>query len=307
MRKPAKTGSQPLRVEIGVEQLSQLEQLLSLTGHLPLKSYRAGCIKRRLAGRIKNLGLGSLDQYLELLGRDPLEQRKLTDALTVSVTSFFRDPETFEIVSARIAPELAAHARDLNSRVKVWSAGCCTGEEAYSLAITFLENGPGLAAADRLRIWATDIDQEAIDHARKGFYHKDRLSGLDDQKIAKYFLPLGEGYQVRPELKALAEFRRENLLAPGFSGFEGMDLIMCRNLLIYLESGEQTRLLEKFERSLRDNGFLVLGKTEFLRGPMRDRFEHVSPSERIYKKVGHALKRGAGFGPEAQPRRVQEE
>ena len=283
-----------MRVEMGEEQLSKLEHRLKRVDHLPLSSYRDGCIKRRLTSRIRNLGLHSLSQYLDLLDQDPVEAKKLIDALTVSVTSFFRDPETFALISKKIAPELLRHVKKNGTEARVWSAGCSTGEEAYSLAITFLEAAPEFAERRRLRIWATDIDEQAVARAEKGNYPKERLGNLKTAQIEKYFTKNPDGFQVRPELKALIDFRRENLLASGFSGFESMDLIMCRNLLIYLEKEVQNRVLGNFERSLRNNGYLILGKTEFMGEPYRSRFEHISPTERVYKKVGRELIADAG-------------
>jgi len=282
-------GSQPAKVEMRVEQLARLSERLSREHELPLSSYRNSCIQRRLSTRIRNLGLNSLAQYLELLDHDPAEEKKLIDALTISVSSFFRDPETFILLSRKVVPELAASVRKYDSQVRLWSAGCSTGEEAYSLAIIFCEASEEFRSKNRLRIWATDIDDEAMALAKEGFYLKDKLSNLSAVQVEKYFSKNGRGFKVRPELKRLVEFRRENLLAPVFNGFEGLDLVMCRNLLIYLEKDEQMRLLGNFERSLREGGFLVLGKTEFLREPLRSRFEAVSISERIYRKSSRAL------------------
>jgi len=296
MSKDARTGSQSARVEIGVEQLARLSERLSREHALPLSSYRNNCIQRRLSTRIRSLGLYSLDQYLDLLDADPSEEKKLIDALTISVSSFFRDPETFSFLARKVVPEILAWSGKYDSRVNVWSAGCSTGEEAYSLAIIFCEASEEFRNKNRLRIWATDIDEEALALAREGFYRKDKMTNLSTAQIERYFITSGKGFKVRPELKSLVEFRKENILAPVFNGFEGLDMVICRNLLIYLEKNEQMRLLEKFERSLRQGGFLVLGKTEFLREQLRGSFEHISLSERIYRKSSRALSAGRAGG-----------
>ena len=152
------------------------------------------------------------------------------------------------------------------------------------MAMMFLEADPSLLRKGGLRIWATDIDQEAIKYSLQGLYPKDRLDNLHPSLIRKYFQKQGPKYQILPEIQKMIGFKRENLLGAGRSGFEGMDLIMCRNLMIYLEREEQGKLLFHFERSLREGGYLVLGKTEFLFEPYRSTFQPVSVSERIYQK-----------------------
>jgi len=285
MAKAEKLNSQLGKVEMDREGLSRLEEILSTQQHLPLSSYNENCIKRRLSARIRTLGLNSLAQYLEMLQKHPQEEKKLIDALTISVTSFFRDPETFEQISKKIIPELLKGLQKDDPQLKIWSAGCSTGEEAYSLAISFLDAAPGLRFNSKLRIWATDIDGQALEQAKNGSFAPGRLENLDKKLIEKYFSAEADNFQVKPELKNLIDFRRENLLAPGFAGFEGLDLIMCRNLLIYLKREEQDRVLGKFEHCLRQDGYLILGKTEFLREPFRSRFQHISSTERIFKKV----------------------
>lgn len=285
MAKAEKINPQLERVEMERGELSRLEEILRTQHHLQLSSYNDNCIKRRLASRIRTLGLNSLAQYLEIIQKDPREEKKLIDALTISVTSFFRDPEAFEQISRNVIPQLLDDSAKTGSPLKIWSAGCSTGEEAYSLVIAFLEAAPELLFRPKLRIWATDIDDQAIEQAKNGVFPRGRLENLTPKLTDKYFLADSDDFKIKPEIKNLIDFRRENLLAPGFSGFEGLDLIMCRNLLIYLKRDEQGRMLGKFEQCLREGGFLVLGKTEFLREPFRSRFEHISPSERIFRKV----------------------
>jgi len=285
MLKAERDCSQPAKVEMKVEHLAQLEEQLAKEHQLPLSSYRDGCIKRRLSARIQSLGLKSLSQYLDLLKNNPQEEKKLIDSLTISVTSFFRDPETFRQIAEKVVPVLLGPKRKPDPQIQLWSAGCSTGEEAYSLAITFVEALPDKASAETIRILATDIDEQAVQQASKGVYSRDRLKNLNRSLIRKYFVARGESCEVKPELKSRIAFRRENLLAPEFVGFKEMDLIMCRNLLIYLQQEEQARILGNFERSLRGCGYLVLGKTEFLPDPYRSRFEHISSAERIFRKI----------------------
>jgi chemotaxis methyl-accepting protein methylase len=282
-------------VELEPEHLERLSKRLHRQNKLQLASYRDGCIKRRLSARIRDRGLSSLSEYLTLLDKDPGEEKKLIDALTVSLTSFFRDADTFNLIRKEVAPELArAHLESGRQReLRIWSAACSTGEEAYSLAIIFLEGLLGL----RFRIRATDIDEQAIAEARKGFYPAERLKNMDPRLLSKYFTKTESGWQVWGGLKEMIDFRIENLLTPGGSGFEEMDMVVCRNFLIYLEKEEQIRILGDFDRSLRDNGYLVLGKTEYLFEPYRGRFEHISPSDRIYRKqAGSGLSAKSGGG-----------
>jgi len=290
--------SRPGGMEVGGKNLVKLEKMLYEKHQLSLFSYRPNYIKRRLNARIRSLRLDSLSQYLEFLEGHPEEGERFIDSLTISVTNFFRDEDTFRVLSKKAAPELINFSRENKTEIRAWSAGCCTGEEAYSLAMMFLELEPDLVDKTGLRIWATDIDQSAIKFSQDGIYPKVRLDNLHPGLIRRYFQRHREGYQIRPLVRKLITFRRENLLVSGPSGFEGMDLIMCRNLLIYLEREEQIRLLANFDRSLRQGGYLVLGKTEFMFEPYRSKYQPISVPERIYQKPfgAMALEQAGGEG-----------
>lgn len=284
------------KIEMNKEDFVKLEELLYHQHRISLRSYRANYVQRRIFSRIYSLHLSSLSEYLAFLDRHPEEGEKLKKALSISVTSFFRDPETFQVLFREVIPDLLKFGRKNQGELRVWSAGCCTGEEPYSLAITFLETDAKVMEKIGLQIWATDFDRWAIQCGERGFYRKEQLSHLPSSLLGKYFREETEGYRIQPWVKKLVRFRCENLLADSFGGFEGLDLIMCRNLLIYLEKQEQMRLLWNFERALRKGGYLVLGKTEFLLEPFRSRFEPISVSERIYQKLdlGRALGQAGG-------------
>lgn len=277
-------------IEVKEESLFKLEQILTKKANFSLSSYQPNYVRRRISSRLRTLRLDSLADYLEFLAQHPEESKELISALTISVTSFFRDRDTFQVLSQKVVPSLLKYAQENQTELRLWSAGCCTGEEAYSLAIIFLEADALVAQKTGLRIWATDVNESVIQSSQKGIYPQDRLQNLPSHLLQKYFQKHSKGYQIQSFVRKLVIFRQENLIGSQGAGFEGLNLIMCRNLLIYLKRQEQMRLLYNLEKALRCGGYLVLGKAEFLPEEFRLSFEPVSVSERIYQK---SLRKGA--------------
>ncbi|MFP5285021.1 MAG: CheR family methyltransferase, partial [Thermoanaerobaculia bacterium] len=205
----------------------------------------------------------SVPAYVEALGRDPQEAEQLFHDLLIGVTHFFRDPEAFEKLAEKVFP-LVFEGKDADSQVRVWVPGCATGEEAYSLAMLLREHLDRLEARPQLLIFATDIDSQALEVARQGLYPESVASQVSAARLERFFVKQGNMYQVAREIRELCLFSVHNLITdPPFSR---LDLISCRNLLIYLESDLQKKVIPLFHYALRPGGFLFLGPSENLGG-----------------------------------------
>ena len=246
--------------------------------------YKRGTLQRRIERRmgLAGIGAGRIDRYLDMLAGDAAERDLLSKDLLINVTSFFRDPKTFETLSTRIIPDLVRR-QPPDHPIKVWSVGCSTGEETYSLVMLFLE---AIAAAGRpveLQVFASDVDAEAVATAREGAYPATIAADVSPARLTRFFAREGQGYRVAPELRTAVIFTVQDVLAdPPFSR---IDLISCRNLLIYLRPEAQARALSLFDFALRDGGVLLLGSAETA-GDGDGRFALISKSERLYRHVG---------------------
>jgi chemotaxis protein methyltransferase CheR len=237
----------------------------------------------RLARRLRQLGLPDFGSYCELLrsedGAD--EVPELVNAITTNLTAFFREHHHFDFLAQRLVPELAARA-DRTGRVRVWSAGCSTGEEPYSVAITLGE----LLASPQwdLSVLATDIDSNVLAQAARGVYPMDRVRGIPVDRLRRWFLK-GKGAndgkaRVRQELQRLVRFEPLNLVEPW--SVEPMDAIFCRNVIIYFDKPTKARLVDRFASALRDGGYLLIGHSESLY-KVSDRFQLIGST--VYRKV----------------------
>lgn len=258
------------------------EQLRRKRG-LNLFGYKERYARRRLAVRLRARKCRTLENYLALLSREPEEWDQLSAALSINVSSFYRNPETFELIRTRLMPELIQwRKRQSEPRLRLWSAGCAEGEEAYSLAIMLREYFPGALATMSVSILGTDIDEDSLARAAAGVYPESRLAELPPALAEKYFTRRGQEWVLRRRLKGLVRFHRHDLLADPAPA--DLDLVVCRNVLIYLSREEQERILDRFAEGLRPGGYLVLGKTETLLGRRRRDFTPLFPQERIYQK-----------------------
>lgn len=249
---------------------------------LDTSSYRQNFILRRLNLRLLQTKSGNYQEYLKLLETDSQEPKRFVDNLSINVTEFFRDPEVFDIFKKEALRKLIAEktARPYQS-LRVWSAGCANGEEAYSLAIIISEELAGKKIS--VKIWGTDIDEQALAKARKGIYAPDKLKEADKGIIKKYFSPLDNGCcGVNSLLKAMVEFKSFNLADD--PPFKLLDVIVCRNVMIYLSRDQKAQLLKRFHRVLNPNGYLITSKVESVWE--RDLFNPVFLREKIYQKIG---------------------
>ena len=229
-------------------------------------------------------GAATHAEYAGILDTDPIEYDRLIETLTINVSKFFRNPETFACIATKVLPELWASKSPV---IRVWSAGCATGEEPYSLAVLCREHA--LASGDesslsKLRIIGTDVDQEAVSSASRGRYTAAAFVETAPAVREKYF-PLENGlHTVAPEIRNLVAFEKRDLLDGSGPGGR-LHMIVCRNVIIYFTRETQERLFEKFHDLLLPGGFLVLGKVETLLGKSREVFAPVSARERIFRRL----------------------
>jgi chemotaxis methyl-accepting protein methylase len=247
-------------------------------------SYKDKCLRRRIAVRMRARGVHTYGDYARVLDRDDAEYDRLLDALTINVTKLFRNWETYNAIAEKVIPSLWASTA---STIHVWSAGCSSGEEPYSLAALFHRHAEqrGLTAtvASRVRVLGTDIDARSLAAAEAGAFEEGDFADTPDELRERYF-SRAEPFTIVPEIRRLVRFEKRDLLSEDAPPGQH-DLITCRNVLIYFDRDTQERLFDKFHRALAPGGFLVLGKVETLLGSARTRFAAVDGRERIFRPL----------------------
>lgn len=222
-------------------------------------------------------------EYLLLLKQDSSELSSLLDVLTINVTKFFRNRETYSVLREKVLRQLASEKRQTESKgIRVWSAGCASGEEAYSVAILLRELLGSDYGGFTVEIWGTDLDRRSIEKAKAGVYSEASLEETDRALREKYFTQ-DQGYRISPEIAMVCQFFELDLLS-GTNPLHALDLILCRNVLIYFARDFQERVFLDFASRLTGHGYLVLGRVETLVGEARNLFETVDNKERIYRK-----------------------
>lgn len=225
-------------------------------------------LSTRIAKRVTSSSMKSFYRYYRYLQGDGDAQRaelmKLLDLLTINETRFFRNRPQFELLERIVLPNLIdSKTNGDRSRLRIWSAGCSTGEEPYSIAISVLETIPARANWD-VRIFASDLSLSVLETAARGVYEAQRLDGIVPDRVRRYFEPCSEGYAVSEELKSKVIYDFHNLKYE--NGLEELDIIFCRNVLIYFDPDEQIRVLNRFIQTLRPGGYLFLGHSESVLG-----------------------------------------
>ena len=247
-----------------------LTQKISKSRGMSCESYKDKCLKRRIAVRMRARGVHTYDDYAKLLDRDAHEYQELLDALTINVTKFFRNPETWEALRPylkRLAPP------PQRAPLRVWSAGCASGEEPYTIAVLLADSGI------QGGIDATDIDRLSLERTRQAQYPENAFSEMPVGLQRRYFQDGQPAEEIRARVRVIAhDLTREPPPRPAY------DLIVCRNVVIYFERQAQERLFQVFVDALAPGGVLLLGKVETLFGPARERLTLVDPRERIYTK-----------------------
>ncbi|HJQ10121.1 MAG TPA: protein-glutamate O-methyltransferase CheR [Gemmatimonadaceae bacterium] len=246
-------------------------------------SYKDKCLRRRIAVRMRAKGAYTPNEYAGVLDTDPREYNRLLRSLTVNVTKFFRNPEVYAAIEQRVIPELWSSG----DGIRVWSAGCASGEEPYSIAILLHKHAEESNTLERLSgvdVLGTDIDGEVLGEAERAFYAESALGETPLTLRDAYFPEIAGLRTMLPEVRKLTRFQTDDLLAftPPVADVQ---LVVCRNVIIYFEREAQDKLFAEFHRVLAPGGFLVLGKVETLLGDARALFTPVNARERIFRKA----------------------
>ena len=249
---------------------------------IDFSTYKPATILRRLHGRMKARSHSTIADYATYIESDPEEYARLVNSFLIKVTEFFRDPKLFDYLRESVLPELKAEARRDKRELRIWSAGCSTGEEAYSLAMVVVEALGEERPWPEVRIFATDIDREAIAFARRGIYSPAAVKSLPEGARDRFFVKSDGGYEVEKRLRTLMVFGEHDLgeRAP----FPRIDLLLCRNVLIYFSAPMQRVALETFAYSLRPGGRLVLGPSETVMA-LPEPFEEEQGRLRVYRRL----------------------
>jgi chemotaxis protein methyltransferase CheR len=272
-----------LHAKLEEQAFRRLRDLVVAAGSIDLNLYKDRCVLRRIAVRQRACGAPDLQAYLKRVIRDPIERAQLVKALTIHVSQFLRNPSTFRAIQREILPTILADKEQSGARaLRFWSAGCACGEEAYSLALLLLEIAPDAIQRYSATIYGTDIDSGCLRVAEEGRYPSVSLKNLPARWKQRYFTPVESAYRLVPEIRRLVYFRLHSILDP--APFGRIDLVVFRNVLIYMTEQLQERVLLAIHAALNEGGFLVLGKVEGLSGAAKGLFETVNVPERIYQK-----------------------
>src|SRR5439155_12033589 len=241
--------------------------------------YKSNTVHRRIARRMLLNKIDRPQAYAAFLRGSPKGLEARYSDMLINVSSFFLNPEAFEVLKEKVFPKLILKPRD--KPLRVWVLGCSTGQEAYSIAMSFVEFSEQAGHARKLQLFATDVNEALLDKGRAGLYAKSLVHDLSPERLRRFFVEDNGGYRVAKFLREMVLFARQNLLSdPPFSQ---MDLVTCRNLLIYLEQDLQQKILSTFHSALKPGGFLFLGESEST-GSLRDLFETVDKKHKIFSK-----------------------
>ncbi len=265
--------------------------LLKQIGRIDLSEYRRPMVERRVLARMAQVGLANPDEYVRRLEGDADEVQRLIDTVAINTSSFFRDPIVFETLAHSTLPEIIKRKRlRRTAEIRIWSAGCAAGEEAYSVGILLHHALKGEWERWAIHLFATDIDTHALQAARKGVYPRTSLGTAQLRFLDTYFKAEGDQYQLAPSVRGMVNFSQGDVtspktVAPPDSVFGAFDLILCRNLLIYLSEKLQQTVMSKLCRSLGDNGYLVLGLSESVNKGSGLPLKTIDGRSRIYQKL----------------------
>ncbi|ADH97964.1 chemotaxis protein CheB [Salisediminibacterium selenitireducens] len=288
----------------GLDGLTRIGQIMRSHGGIDFSSYKDTTIIRRIDRRIKINRLHDLDDYIRFLKESGEERDVLQREFLIGVTAFFRDQDAFDVLLEKVIPKLD-YKKGL---IRVWSAACSTGEEVYSLAMLFHEYIQQHNLDCQVKLFATDVDERALELAGTGYYPDSLIADIDPDLVSRYFIKKEGGYQVTEAIRKMVVFAKHNILRdPPFSK---LDLLVCRNLFIYLKSEHQRTILNSFYYSLKPNGYLFLGSSETL-GELSEGFAAVDAKWKIYQyKAGYKPDIETGTllpGYRAEAREVRQE
>ncbi|MBP2027098.1 two-component system CheB/CheR fusion protein [Acetoanaerobium pronyense] len=279
---------------VNMNGISKINMILRNHSGIDFSHYKESTISRRLERRIRVTRCTTLEKYIDFLNKSDKEKEVLKSELLIGVTSFFRDTEAFESISKNVLPNLDYS----KNQIRVWTAACSTGEEAYSIAILISEYLEKNNINCDVKIFATDVDKKALEVAAYGYYLDNLLLDIDQSLVQKYFVKKNNGYIIKEKIRKMIVFANHNVLKdPTFSK---LDFLTCRNLFIYFKSEKQQKVLENFYYSLLPNGFLFLGSSESI-GEMSSALKTIDFKWKIFQKTG-------GYYPiDSKPSVIQKE
>lgn len=262
---------------------ADLTRKISRAVGLRLDAYKDKCLQRRIAVRMRACGVHTYADYMAVLDSRPGEYERLKDAITINVTRFYRNAETWNLLRDTLLKDLC----ETDGELRAWSAGCSSGEEPYTLAVLIADYLDRHGRADRLGLLtvdATDIDQECLERARAGRYRREAVADVPPELVGRYFENDGAGYRVVERVRSRVVVRQLDLSSqpPPRRHYH---LILCRNVVIYFGRSTQERVFSTFAEALAPGGILVLGKVETLFGPARERLTLLDPRERVYRRI----------------------
>ncbi|MFP4465869.1 MAG: CheR family methyltransferase [Candidatus Goldiibacteriota bacterium] len=264
------------------EAFAEIKKTINNERGLDVNQYKENYLKRRFAVRMRALHKITYCEYLEKIKADPGEMNILLDRLTINVTEFFRDPEMYIEFENELLPALINEGK---KKFRIWSAGCSTGEEPYSIAVSIEEAQDAMGVRNlTYEIYASDIDEKVLRAGVEGVYEARTMRNIAPNRRAKYFTDAGnEKYRVNDSIKEKIRFIRLNLMKPYEKNF--FDVVFCRNVIIYFTKELQEEVMQTFYDSLRSGGILILGKTETMLLGFRNRFKCINIKERMFRKV----------------------
>ncbi|MFP4424685.1 MAG: CheR family methyltransferase [Candidatus Woesearchaeota archaeon] len=261
-----------------VEYFNEIKKWIKIYLKFDFSKYNDSYIKRRIQSRMFYHRMNRFKDYFQFLKENKQEETKLLQNLTVNVTKFFRNPLLYDDIKTTVLPKIMK-----NDKVTIWSAGCSSGEEPYSLAISILEFLKKDTMPNNVKIYATDFDTDAIQKAIYGRYQRTQFSDTSQEIIDKYFTQEGTLYKVNEEVRESVTFIHHDLFQE--KPIESCDLVLCRNVVIYFTMEAKNKLYMEFYNTLNPEGFFIMGKSETLSGRARELFKPVVLDNRIYQKL----------------------
>jgi chemotaxis protein methyltransferase CheR len=256
----------------------KVKRMIQESAGLNCSGYRDEYLKRRFEIRLRATGANTYGRYITYLKKNPDEFTNLLNDLTVNYTMFFRDTDVYAFLEKKLLPKIFQSSNP----TRIWSAGCATGEEPYSLAI-LVNKVLGQAVANHpVTIFASDIDKDALSNAAKGRYHQKQLNNFDSSLLEKFFTKEDDYYKINDFVKRIIHFEQFDLMTS--STHQNLDLILCRNVMIYFSKEGQQHIHMNFYRALKDGGCLITGKSEILSGEPAEKFHPIDYQTRVYQK-----------------------
>ncbi len=258
----------PLDTFLSESQFTKIRDIIYNASGIHFTSSNRTILESRLKERLRKSGIPTIDEYINVITKDEGEMKTLLDTVTTNLTRFFRNTAHFQTFEKHVIPELVEYKKGRGEKhIKLWSAGCSTGEEPYSLAMVLMDILPAGFTFD---ITASDLSLKSLMTAKEGFYPDAKMNGVPEKYLTRYFERKPGGYQVKDEIKKTIKFDYHNLKLD--SGLRGLDIVFCRNVIIYFDEAAQANVINKFYEAMSDHSYLFIGHSESLFG-MDTKFE----------------------------------